>query len=90
MNLTAVSGTSIRLRCPVSGFPITSTTWYSGNEAITDQMTRKLYNNGTLLLTSLEEERDKGKYTCTVYNQQGMMSTGVVFLNIMGTNTPHH
>ncbi|XP_065220184.1 cell adhesion molecule Dscam1-like isoform X2 [Planococcus citri] len=83
LNLTAVSGTSIQLRCPVSGFPITSTTWFSESEPITDQITKKTFNNGTLLLTNLEEERDKGKYTCNVYNQQGMFATGIIFLNIM-------
>lgn len=85
LNLTAVSGTSIYLRCPVSGFPITSTTWFSGNEVISDQNSRKVFSNGTLLLSNLEEEKDKGKITCNVYNQQGMMAVGVIFLNIMGT-----
>lgn len=79
-----MSGTNINLRCPVSGYPISSTTWFVDNEIVTEQNSKKVFSNGTLLLTQLDEEKNKGKITCKVYNQQGMMATGTIHLNIMG------
>lgn len=84
LNLTAVSGTSINIRCPVSGYPISSTTWFIGNERVTEQSSRKIFSNHTLQLNNLEEEKNKGKITCNVYNQQGLTATGTIYLNIMG------
>ncbi|XP_075216136.1 cell adhesion molecule Dscam2-like [Lycorma delicatula] len=83
LNLTVVSGKDVYLLCPVAGFPISSTTWQRGSESLPVNFRHRVFLNGTLLISNVDGEHDKGEYRCTVRNQQSQAASGRVYLNIM-------
>ncbi|RZF32964.1 hypothetical protein LSTR_LSTR000834 [Laodelphax striatellus] len=83
LNLTVVSGKDVHLLCPVAGFPVSSTTWQFGQDALPASYRQRVFLNGTLLIGAVDVDTDKGEYRCTVRNQQGQAASGKVHLNIM-------
>ncbi|XP_039278210.1 Down syndrome cell adhesion molecule-like protein Dscam2 isoform X4 [Nilaparvata lugens] len=83
VNVTAVSGGSAWLRCPVAGFPVSGTTWQRRAESLPAHYRHRLFANGTLLVARVDSGLDAGEYRCTVRNQQGQAATGRLYLEIM-------
>ncbi|XP_054278015.1 cell adhesion molecule Dscam2-like [Macrosteles quadrilineatus] len=83
LNITAVSGGNIYLRCPVSGFPISSTTWQRDGENLPAHYRHRVFANGTLLVRNVDGNTDKGVFHCTVRNQQNQAANGKIFVEVM-------
>lgn len=83
LNITTVSGGNVFLKCPVAGFPLSSTTWQRRGESLPSHYRHRLFNNGTLLITNVDGEIDKGEYRCMVRNQQSQAASGRLFLEVM-------
>uniref|UniRef100_A0A8D9EQZ0 Down syndrome cell adhesion molecule-like protein Dscam2 n=2 Tax=Cacopsylla melanoneura TaxID=428564 RepID=A0A8D9EQZ0_9HEMI len=82
-NLTVVSGEDLYLRCPVSGHPISSTSWQRGSVLLPLSEKQQVFSNGTLYIKEVDGDSDKGQYSCVARNIQGQSASGYVFLNIM-------
>ncbi|KAL1110232.1 hypothetical protein AAG570_008309 [Ranatra chinensis] len=80
-NLTAVSGGSMYIQCPIAGYPISSTTWLHRDQPINSK--HHLYSNGTLLLKNIDPKSDKGEFSCTVRNQQGQSASNKIYVEVM-------
>jgi len=80
LNLTAVAGArSVRLRCPVGGFPLTVVSWErpSGEPVPLDPL------NNFLVLRDVDSKRHAGEYKCTATNSQGIVAHGRLHLRVL-------
>ncbi|XP_075215282.1 cell adhesion molecule Dscam2-like [Lycorma delicatula] len=82
LNLTAVSGGDAYLRCPVAGFPVVSTTWQHGGQTMPENYRQRVFTNGTLFISGVKSDIDKGEYSCTVRNQQSQVASGKLYLDV--------
>ncbi|XP_039277671.1 Down syndrome cell adhesion molecule-like protein Dscam2 [Nilaparvata lugens] len=84
VNVTAVSGGDVHLQCPVAGYPVVATTWQQGGQPlpVPSNYRQRVFANGTLLISQLKNDADRGEYTCTVRNQQGQSASGKLYLDI--------
>ncbi|XP_033322589.1 Down syndrome cell adhesion molecule 2 isoform X1 [Megalopta genalis] len=69
--VTAVAGETLRLKCPVAGYPIEEIKWERANRELPDDLRQKVLKDGTLLITSVQKKGDAGVYTCSARNKQG-------------------
>lgn len=83
LNITAVSGGNIFLRCPVSGYPVSSTTWQRDGVNLPTNYRHTVFANGTLYIRNVDGNTDKGVFHCTVRNQQNQAASGKVFVEVM-------
>lgn len=83
LNITAVSGGNIFLRCPVSGYPVSSTTWQRDGVNLPANYRHTVFSNGTLYIRNVDGNTDKGVFHCSVRNQQNQAASGKVFVEVM-------
>ncbi|KAK0088951.1 hypothetical protein PV325_010139, partial [Microctonus aethiopoides] len=69
--VTAVAGETLRLKCPVAGYPIDEIKWERGGRELPDNLRQKVMSDGTLMVSSVQKEADTGTYTCWARNKQG-------------------
>ncbi|XP_044016886.1 Down syndrome cell adhesion molecule-like protein Dscam2 isoform X3 [Aphidius gifuensis] len=69
--VTAVAGETLRLKCPVAGYPIDEIKWERGGRELPDNLRQKVMDDGTLIVLSVQKESDTGTYTCWARNKQG-------------------
>ncbi|XP_017789057.1 PREDICTED: Down syndrome cell adhesion molecule-like protein Dscam2 [Habropoda laboriosa] len=69
--VTAVAGETLRLKCPVAGYPIEEIKWERANRELPDDLRQKVLTDGTLVITSVQKKGDAGVYTCSARNKQG-------------------
>ncbi|XP_015430998.1 PREDICTED: Down syndrome cell adhesion molecule-like protein Dscam2 [Dufourea novaeangliae] len=69
--VTAVAGETLRLKCPVAGYPIEEIKWERANRELPDDLRQKVLIDGTLVITSVQKKGDAGVYTCSARNKQG-------------------
>lgn len=69
--MTAVAGETLRLKCPVAGYPIEEIRWERGNRELPDDLRQKVLRDGTLMISSVQKHGDAGVYTCWARNKQG-------------------
>ncbi|CAL7944958.1 unnamed protein product [Xylocopa violacea] len=69
--ITAVAGETLRLKCPVAGYPIEEIKWERANRELPDDLRQKVLPDGTLVITSVQKKTDAGAYTCSARNKQG-------------------
>ncbi|XP_076288258.1 Down syndrome cell adhesion molecule 2 isoform X4 [Lasioglossum baleicum] len=69
--VTAVAGETLRLKCPVAGYPIDEIKWERANRELPDDLRQKVLGDGTLVITSVQKKIDTGGYTCSAKNKQG-------------------
>ncbi|XP_026827389.1 Down syndrome cell adhesion molecule-like protein Dscam2 isoform X4 [Ooceraea biroi] len=69
--VTAVAGETLRLKCPVAGYPIEEIKWERANRELPDDLRQKVLLDGTLIISSVQKEGDAGVYTCWARNKQG-------------------
>lgn len=81
--MTAVSGGNMYLRCPVAGFPVSSTTWQHGTEPLPANYRHRVFANGTLQIRNVDGAVDKGDFHCSVRNQQGQSANGKIYVEVM-------
>ncbi|XP_031836497.1 Down syndrome cell adhesion molecule 2 isoform X8 [Nomia melanderi] len=69
--VTAVAGETLRLKCPVAGYPIEEIKWERANRELPDDLRQKVLLDGTLVISSVQKKGDAGVYTCSARNKQG-------------------
>ncbi|XP_034940449.1 Down syndrome cell adhesion molecule-like protein Dscam2 isoform X4 [Chelonus insularis] len=69
--VTAVAGETLRLKCPVAGYPIEEIKWERSGRELPDNLRQKVLSDGTLVVSSVQKELDTGTYTCWARNKQG-------------------
>ncbi|XP_076388388.1 Down syndrome cell adhesion molecule 2 isoform X8 [Megachile rotundata] len=69
--VTAVAGETLRLKCPVAGYPIEEIKWERANRELPDDLRQKVLPDGTLVINSVQKKGDAGVYTCSARNKQG-------------------
>ncbi|XP_067213974.1 cell adhesion molecule Dscam2 isoform X8 [Linepithema humile] len=69
--VTAVAGETLRLKCPVAGYPIEEIKWERANRELPDDLRQKVLPDGTLQISSVQKKGDAGVYTCWARNKQG-------------------
>lgn len=69
--MTAVAGETLRLKCPVAGYPIEEIKWERANRELPDDLRQKVLSDGTLTISSVQKKGDAGVYTCWARNKQG-------------------
>ncbi|XP_050675315.1 cell adhesion molecule Dscam2-like [Leptidea sinapis] len=74
-----VAGTEVSIWCPYYGFPIDSVKWEGGVGADP----RYLQSDGRLTITSVDKNRDKGAWTCSVMTPGGELARREVQVNVV-------
>ncbi|XP_070166191.1 dscam family member AbsCAM isoform X4 [Polyergus mexicanus] len=69
--VTAVAGETLRLKCPVAGYPIEEIKWEKSSRELPDNLRQKVLPDGTLMITNVQKNGDPGVYTCCARNKQG-------------------
>lgn len=69
--VTAVAGETLRLKCPVAGYPIEEIKWEKSSRELPDNLRQKVLPDGTLMISSVQKNGDPGVYTCWARNKQG-------------------
>ncbi|XP_043277030.1 Down syndrome cell adhesion molecule-like protein Dscam2 isoform X3 [Venturia canescens] len=69
--VTAVAGETLRLKCPVAGYPIEEIKWERTGRELPDNIRQKVMPDGTLVVSSVQKDGDTGTYTCWARNKQG-------------------
>lgn len=72
--MTAVAGETMRLKCPVAGYPIEEIHWERNGKQLPTDLRQNLERDGTLVITAVLKEMDMGSYTCWARNKQGQIS----------------
>lgn len=69
--VTAVSGETLYLKCPVAGYPIEEIRWERAGRELPDDIRQKVQPDGLLVVTPIQKTADSGVYTCWARNKQG-------------------
>ncbi|EEB16564.1 down syndrome cell adhesion molecule, putative [Pediculus humanus corporis] len=69
--ITAIAGETLRLKCPVAGFPIEEIHWERGGKLLPVEIRQNVESDGTLVIMSVQKETDVGVYSCWAKNKQG-------------------
>ncbi|XP_068242209.1 cell adhesion molecule Dscam2-like [Palaemon carinicauda] len=82
-SVTAVSGKTLQLRCPVAGYPLDSYDWEKEGVALTASLGRREEADGTLVIETVKRPDDVGIYTCSASKNQGRSATGSVQVSVL-------
>ncbi|XP_035223674.1 Down syndrome cell adhesion molecule-like protein Dscam2, partial [Stegodyphus dumicola] len=82
-NITALTGQSVTIHCPVSGYPITKIYWEREGRALPHNHRQRTYPNGTLTIEDVQRSRDEGQYRCIAENNRSRAARREVSLSIM-------
>ncbi|XP_059226041.1 cell adhesion molecule Dscam2 isoform X4 [Stomoxys calcitrans] len=69
--VTAVSGETLNLKCPVAGYPIEEIHWERGGRELPDDIRQRVQPDGSLSISPVQKNTDSGVYTCWARNKQG-------------------
>ncbi|XP_011303882.1 Down syndrome cell adhesion molecule-like protein Dscam2 isoform X2 [Fopius arisanus] len=78
-----VAGETLRVTCPVAGYPIESTVWERDNRVLPINRKQKVFPNGTLIIENVERQSDQATYTCVARNAQGYSARGTLEVQVM-------
>ncbi|XP_060516116.1 cell adhesion molecule Dscam2 [Cylas formicarius] len=67
----AVAGTDAVLHCPYAGYPIKSVRWERHGQELPQDMRHHLDEGGALTILRVDQNTDKGFYTCYVTSREG-------------------
>lgn len=81
--ISAIAGKSLKIICPVAGYPIDSVTWERDNVKLPTTMWHRVFN-GTLLVENVQRAADQGTYTCTARNRHNETSERSVAVKVLG------
>lgn len=74
-NITALTNSTVIIRCPVNGVPTPNLVWTHDGKEITSSQNHNIDESGTLSV-SLLSQGDNGRYFCHVQNKFGNESKG--------------
>ena len=69
-NVTALTNTSITIKCPISGLPTPTATWTRDGQKISSEGRYKVQDDSSLLINGANME-DNARYTCIAENVAG-------------------
>ncbi|XP_043269645.1 Down syndrome cell adhesion molecule-like protein Dscam2 isoform X2 [Venturia canescens] len=78
-----VAGETLRVTCPVAGYPIESTVWERDTRVLPINRKQKVFPNGTLIIENVERHSDQATYTCVARNAQGYSARGTLEVQVM-------
>ncbi|XP_076282094.1 cell adhesion molecule Dscam2 isoform X2 [Lasioglossum baleicum] len=81
-NYAAVAGETTVIKCPVAGFPIASITWMKDGKKLPGNRRQQVTKNGTLILLDVDSSTDRGAYTCTANNTQGLSDSQTIHIEV--------
>lgn len=82
--VTAVAGETLRLKCPVAGYPIEEIYWEKNNKQLPTEIRQSVERDGTLVITSVQKDSDVGVYTCVARNKQGQKARRTGEVSVIG------
>lgn len=82
-NTTVISGDTLRINCPVSGYPLKEISWEKSGMKLPQNHRQTVYPNGTLIIQKLEREHDEDQYRCKATNDQGLQSSRNIYIKII-------
>lgn len=80
-----MAGETLRLKCPVAGYPIEEIYWEKGNKQLPTEIRQSVERDGTLVITSVQKDTDVGVYTCVARNKQGQKARRTGEVSVIGT-----
>ncbi|XP_076672529.1 Down syndrome cell adhesion molecule 1 isoform X33 [Andrena cerasifolii] len=80
-----VAGETLRVTCPVAGYPIESIVWERDTRVLPINRKQKVFPNGTLIIENVERMSDQATYTCVARNAQGYSARGTIEVQVMVT-----
>ncbi|XP_033326682.1 Down syndrome cell adhesion molecule 1 isoform X43 [Megalopta genalis] len=78
-----VAGETLRVTCPVAGYPIESIVWERDTRVLPINRKQKVFPNGTLIIENVERMSDQAIYTCVARNAQGYSARGTLEVQVM-------
>ncbi|XP_076173894.1 Down syndrome cell adhesion molecule 1 isoform X32 [Ptiloglossa arizonensis] len=78
-----VAGETLRVTCPVAGYPIESIVWERDTRVLPINRKQKVFPNGTLIIENVERLSDQATYTCVARNAQGYSARGTLEVQVM-------
>ncbi|XP_032672556.1 Down syndrome cell adhesion molecule-like protein Dscam2 isoform X9 [Odontomachus brunneus] len=78
-----VAGETLRVTCPVGGYPIESIVWERDTRVLPINRKQKVFPNGTLIIENVERMSDQATYTCVARNAQGYSARGTLEVQVM-------
>ncbi|XP_021939407.1 Down syndrome cell adhesion molecule-like protein Dscam2 isoform X3 [Zootermopsis nevadensis] len=81
--ISAVAGVTLRVTCPVAGYPIDSIKWYRGDRLLPINRRHLVFSNGTLVIEKVQSGVDGGSYRCEASNKQGSTARGTAQITVM-------
>ncbi|XP_073994425.1 cell adhesion molecule Dscam2-like isoform X3 [Rhodnius prolixus] len=82
-NISAVAGEPLYISCPAAGYPIDQISWEKDGKRLPLNRRQRIYPNGTLHITNVEHEQDRGSYRCSVQNKQGKAASQVLHMSVI-------
>lgn len=79
-----VAGETLRVSCPVAGYPIDSIVWERDARTLPINRKQKVFPNGTLIIENVERQSDQATYTCVARNAHGYSARGNLEVQVMG------
>ncbi|XP_046417329.1 Down syndrome cell adhesion molecule-like protein Dscam2 isoform X10 [Neodiprion virginianus] len=78
-----VAGETLRVTCPVAGYPIETIVWERDSRVLPINRKQKVFANGTLIIENVERMSDQATYTCVARNAQGYSARGTLEVQVM-------
>lgn len=82
-NVTIVSGQTLTLHCPWSGYPIENIAWFKNGVKLPQNHRQIVYPNGTFVIKKCEVNADQDVYQCVVTNKLKEMANSSVYLKVI-------
>ncbi|XP_048506692.1 Down syndrome cell adhesion molecule-like protein Dscam2 isoform X9 [Athalia rosae] len=78
-----VAGETLRVTCPVAGYPIETVIWERDGRVLPINRKQKVFANGTLIIENVERLSDQATYACVARNAQGYSARGTLEVQVM-------
>ncbi|XP_050039355.1 cell adhesion molecule Dscam1-like isoform X1 [Dermacentor andersoni] len=82
-NVTALSGGSLVVHCPVGGYPLTAIRWEREGRTLPSGHRQLVHANGTLVLSEVNRKADEGTYECVAENGRGDIARRPLHVHVM-------
>ncbi|XP_054712913.1 cell adhesion molecule DSCAM-like [Uloborus diversus] len=83
VNITAINGEDLVIRCPYGGYPIKGIRWYKNGVLLPLNHRQKINHGGTITIQEVQRISDRGEYSCTVKSTEGLTATGKTFVSVV-------
>lgn len=81
-NISLVSGTTLQIHCPVSGYPLEWIKWNKSDAILPQHGRQQVFPNGTLIVKYVERA-DSDRYRCSAGNKMGSVASSDVYVKVL-------